>query len=61
MRLILNQDGPRDFVIATGETHTVREFTEEAFGYSGFDIEWVGNGIDEKGIDDRNNIIVYCS
>ncbi len=59
MWLILHHNKPDDFVIATGETHTVREFAEEAAKLLGFDIEWQGQGIDEKGIDSntRNSII----
>ncbi|GMR04948.1 MAG: GDP-mannose 4,6-dehydratase [Thermodesulfobacteriota bacterium] len=42
---------PDDFVIATGENHSVREFVEAAFSHVGFNIEWSGRGIDEKGVD----------
>ena len=48
--LMLQQDEPKDYVIATGETHTVREFVELAFKEVGVDIEWQGVGVDEKGI-----------
>ncbi|WP_391120348.1 GDP-mannose 4,6-dehydratase [Psychrobacillus sp. L3] len=51
MWLILQQEKPDDFVIATGQTHTVREFVERAFAEANIEIEWRGNGIDEKGID----------
>jgi len=51
MWLMLQQDTPDDFVIATGETHSPREFVEEAAGLLGFDIEWRGDGLKEKGID----------
>ncbi|MDE5862588.1 MAG: GDP-mannose 4,6-dehydratase, partial [Ruminococcus sp.] len=51
MWLMLQQDNPDDFVIATNETRTVREFAELAFRYAGIDIEWHGHGIDETGID----------
>lgn len=51
MWLILQQDEPEDFVIATGETHAVREFVELAFKEVGIDIIWQGQGVDEKGID----------
>jgi GDPmannose 4,6-dehydratase len=51
MWLMLQQDKPEDFVIATGETHTVREFVELAATELGFDIKWEGRGIDERGID----------
>jgi GDPmannose 4,6-dehydratase len=47
---ILQQDRAEDFVIGTGESHTVREFVESAFGYAGVEIEWKGKGTEEKGI-----------
>jgi len=47
---ILQQNEPEDFVLATGETHTVREFTELTFKYLGIHLEWSGKGINEKGI-----------
>jgi len=53
--LMLQQDKPKDYVIASGETHTVREFVELAFNEIGIDIEWQGKGIDEKGIDKNTN------
>lgn len=48
--LILQHDRPDDFVIATGEQHSVREFCEIAFKEAGIELEWKGSGIDEKGI-----------
>ena len=51
MWLMLQQDKPEDFVIATGVQHTVREFTELAFRNVGIELEWHGEGIDEKGVD----------
>jgi GDPmannose 4,6-dehydratase len=53
MWLMLQQPSPDDFVIATGETHTVREFTTLAFLEAGIEIEWKGSGIDEKGYDKK--------
>ncbi|GGH84236.1 GDPmannose 4,6-dehydratase [Pullulanibacillus pueri] len=50
MWLILQHDKPEDFVIATGEMHTVREFTTLAFKYTGIEIEWQGEGVEEQGI-----------
>jgi GDP-mannose 4,6-dehydratase len=47
---MLQCDEPEDFVLATGETHTVREFTTRAFEYLGIHLEWKGKGIDEKGV-----------
>jgi GDPmannose 4,6-dehydratase len=51
MWMMLQHDTPEDFVIATGETHTVREFVEAAFKHVEVEIEWQGEGVDEKGID----------
>ncbi|PIR76629.1 MAG: GDP-mannose 4,6-dehydratase [Candidatus Magasanikbacteria bacterium CG10_big_fil_rev_8_21_14_0_10_42_10] len=51
MWLMLQQDTPDDYVIATGETHSVREFLEYAGKKVGIDIEWKGKGLHEKGID----------
>ena len=51
MWLMLQQDEPDDFVIATGEQHSVREFTQLAFHYNGIELEWRGGGLEEKGID----------
>jgi GDPmannose 4,6-dehydratase len=48
---ILQQDRPDDYVLATGEAHSVREFVELAFGEVGVTIEWQGTGVDEVGID----------
>jgi len=51
MWLILQNDTPEDFVIATGVQHTVREFATLAFHHAGIELRWEGKGIDEKGID----------
>ena len=51
MWLILQNDKPEDFVIATGKQHSVREFCYEAFKHVGIELEFQGEGIDEKGID----------
>eukprot|EP01012_Entosiphon_sulcatum_P020243 TRINITY_DN25223_c1_g1_i2.p2 TRINITY_DN25223_c1_g1~~TRINITY_DN25223_c1_g1_i2.p2 ORF type:complete len:289 (+),score=76.71 TRINITY_DN25223_c1_g1_i2:303-1169(+) len=51
---ILQQDQPDDFVLATGETHAVREFVELAFGHTGRTIAWKGAGVDEVGIDEKS-------
>ena len=51
MWLILQQPTPDDFVIATGEYHTVREFATLAFREVGIELEWSGEGVDEKGTD----------
>ena len=50
MWLILQQEKPDDYVIATGEMHTVREFCTLAFLHAGIELTWLGDGIDEKGI-----------
>jgi GDPmannose 4,6-dehydratase len=55
---ILQQDKPKDFVLATNETHTVREFVELAFKEVGIDIKWIGSGIEEKGVDEKTNKIL---
>lgn len=51
MWLMLQQDEPEDFVIATGENHSVREFVSLAFHYAGIEIEWQSSGLDEKGLE----------
>ena len=60
MWLMLQQDKPDDFVIATGVQHTVREFTELAFANNGIKIEWQGNGIDEKGYNAKTGKMLVC-
>lgn len=55
---ILQHNEPDDFVIATGETHSVREFVGAAFAHAGIDILWEGEGIDEKGVDSRTGKIL---
>ncbi len=51
MYLMLQQDKPDDYVLATGETHSIREFAEESAKILGFDLIWEGEGLNEKGID----------
>jgi len=59
MWLMLQQDKPKDFVIASGETHTVREFVEKAFKCVNIDIAWKGKGAAEKGVDVKTgNVLV---
>lgn len=59
MWLMLQQEKPEDFVIATGEQHTVREFCTLAFKYAGIELEWQGEGLAEKGIDkNTGNVLV---
>lgn len=56
--LMLMQDKPNNYVIATGETHSVREFVELAFKEINIDIIWNGSGINEIGMDSNNNILI---
>jgi len=60
MWMILQHDTPEDFVIATGEQHTVRDFTEKAFSANGIKIRWEGKGIDEKGYDAETGKMLVC-
>jgi len=53
MWLMLQQEEPDDYVVATGVQHTVREFTTLAFSHDGIELEWQGSGLDEKGIDKK--------
>ncbi len=58
MWLMLQQDEPDDYVIATGESHSVREFAQEAAGHFGFDLAWEGQGKNEQGIDKATDKIL---
>lgn len=58
MWLMLQHEKPDDFVIATGEQHTVREFTEKAFRTLGIELRWEGEEIDEKGIDVKSGKVL---
>lgn len=58
MWLILQQPEPDDFVVATGEYHSVREFCTLAFHYAGIELEWQGEGLDEKGIDKATGKVI---
>ena len=60
MWMILQHDTPEDFVIATGEQHTVRDFTEKAFAANGIAIRWDGEGINEKGYDAETGKMLVC-
>lgn len=57
MWMMLQQENPEDFVIATGETRSVREFVEASFRYIGKEIEWRGSGIDEVGVEKGTDIV----
>ena len=60
MWLILQNDKPEDFVIATGVQHTVREFATLAFRHAGIELRWEGQGINEKGIDTKTGKAVVA-
>ena len=60
MWLILQQDKPDDYVIATGVQHTVREFTTLAFANDGIELEWRGSGLEEKGYDKKTGKMLVC-
>ena len=55
---ILQQDKPQDYVLSMNETHTVREFVELAFAELGYELEWQGTGVDEKGIDKKSGRVL---
>ncbi len=58
MWLMLQHDTPEDFVIATGEQHSVREFCSLAFHYAGIELEWSGSGVGEKGTDKKTGRVL---
>jgi len=58
MWLMLQQDKPKDYVIATGETHTIRELVEVATKEAGINLKWEGKGLDEKGYDQNGNLVI---
>jgi len=58
MWMMLQQESPNDYVIATGEQYSVRQFVEACAPYFGMNIEWVGTGLDEVGIDTNTNRVV---
>ncbi len=60
MWLMLQQEKPEDFVIATGVQHTVRDFTEKAFAANGITIRWEGSGLEEKGYDAATGKMLVC-
>lgn len=60
MWLILQHHTPEDFVIATGEQHTVRDFTEKAFAANGITLRFEGKGLDEKGYDVKTGKMLVC-
>lgn len=58
---MMQQEEPDDYVIATGETHTVKEFCDLAFSSAGMPITWSGTGINETAIDDKGRVVVRIS
>ncbi|PWN07824.1 GDP-mannose 4,6-dehydratase [Rhodohalobacter mucosus] len=58
MWLMMQQEEPDDFVLATGETHTVRKMCDLAFKHAGIEIEWKGEGVDEKGINKATGKVI---
>lgn len=60
MWLILQQDKPEDFVIATGQQHTVRDFAYHAFKANGIELRWEGTGLNEKGYDTKTGKMLVC-
>ena len=60
MWLILQQEKPEDFVIATGVQHTVRDFVEKAFAANGIALRWEGTGLEEKGFDAADGRMLVC-
>lgn len=58
MYLMMQQDTPDDFVVATGTQYSVRDFCSLAFQYAGIELEWVGKGIEEKGLEKKTGKII---
>ena len=61
MWLMLQEDVPEDFVLATGKTYTIKNFINRAFAYKGLNIRWEGKGLNEVGIDQNNKIRIKIS
>ena len=61
MWLILQQEKPEDFVIATGEQHTVQDFTDKAFRDNGIELRWEGEGIEKKAYDTATGKLLVCT
>jgi len=60
MWLMMQQETPGDYILATGETHTVREFVNLAAEFFGYDLVWEGEGVNERAIDARTKEVVVC-
>ena len=56
--MMLQKDSPKDYVIATGEQISVRDFTKKAADFLNIPLTWEGHGVDERGINDDGNVIV---
>jgi GDPmannose 4,6-dehydratase len=60
MWLMLQQKAPEDYVIASGETRTVREFCQVAFSHAGFELKWKGKGLKETGVDAKSGRVLVA-
>jgi GDPmannose 4,6-dehydratase len=60
MWLMLQQDTPQDYVLATGETHTVRSFCEKAFATAGITVAWEGEGVETKGRHSETGAVIVA-
>ena len=58
---MLQYDIPDDFVMGTGESHTVRDFVDEAFSVVGMNVKWIGTGVNEVGLSDEEKVLVKVS
>lgn len=58
MWLMLQQESPDDYVVGTGETHSVRDFCQLAFGEIGVELQWLGQGVEEKGVDRKTGKVL---
>ncbi|MBI5526076.1 MAG: GDP-mannose 4,6-dehydratase [Deltaproteobacteria bacterium] len=61
MWLMLQQDEPDDYVVATGETHSVREFVEACFAHAGMELVWRGKGAEEKGVEKKTGRVLVAA
>ena len=58
MNLMLDQSTPEDYVISTGETHSIREWVEKCFNWMNFNITWVGTGLEECGMVEDQVVVI---
>jgi len=61
MWLMLQRNSPEDFVVGTGETHTIRDFVELASEHAGLKLTWVGTGVDEEARDPNGNLVIHIN